>query len=53
MSFWLCLLKEKGIDGLLLGLSRCYTYFMVKDMRSSAMGDLRLGGYRYGEGTWW
>lgn len=53
MSFWFVLLKEKGIDGLLLGLSRCYTNVMVKDMRSSAMGDLPLGGHRYGECGWW
>lgn len=44
MSFWLLPLKEKGIDGLLLGVSRCYTYVMVKDMRPPAMGTYDLEG---------
>lgn len=53
MSFSFVLLKEKGIEGLLLGLSRCYTYVILKVMRSSAMGDLPLGGHRYGECSCW
>lgn len=38
MSFWLFPLKEKGVDGLFLGVSRCYTYVMIKDVRTPAMG---------------
>lgn len=38
MSFWLFPLKEKGIDGLFFGVSRCYIYVMIKDMRTPAMG---------------
>lgn len=44
MSFWLIPLKEKGIDGLLLGVSRCYKYVMVKDMRPPAVGTYDLEG---------
>lgn len=46
MSFWLFPLKEKGIDGLLLGVSRCYTYVMLRNMRPPAicMGTYDLEG---------
>lgn len=44
MSFWLFPSKEKGIDGLFVGVSRCYTYVKVKDMRTSAMGTYDLEG---------
>lgn len=53
MSFWLFPLKEKGIDGLLVGVSRCYTYVILQNMKTSCYGDVRLGGRRYGECRWW
>lgn len=31
MSFWLVSLKENGIEGLFLGVLRCYTYVMMSE----------------------
>lgn len=44
MSFWLVSLKWKDIEGLFLGVSRCYTHVMTEDMRTPAMGTHDLEG---------
>lgn len=44
MSFWLVSLKEKAIEELFLGLSRCYTHVMIEDIRAPAMGTHDLEG---------